>query len=145
MRADGTVDMPGYRYSISLRIWHPTRSLEDVADEINLTPTTTWKAGSPWITKAGRVLSRIHAEHYWTSNIIKGYRSDHTLADAISDVLDKFMPKRDFFTSISASGGRSEIFVGWFFPGGNSGDVLGHKLLGRLADLSMDLSFDIYP
>ena len=75
---------------------------------------------------------------------MKGSYADRDLAAALADVLGQLSPKKAFFVNLSASGGRSELFVGWFFHEGNSGDVLDHKLLGRLAELCMDLSLDVY-
>jgi hypothetical protein len=37
-----------------------------------------------------------------------------------------------------------EFFIGWLFDEGNSGDVFDHRLLARLADMNIDLSFDVY-
>jgi hypothetical protein len=42
------------------------------------------------------------------------------------------------------SGGSAELFVGWFLAGGNSGDVLDGRLLERLAEMRIALSFDVY-
>lgn len=137
--------MAGYRYRISLRIWHPTRSLEGMATELNLTPTRLVLAGTPRTTKAGAPLSGVHTENYWTAEIIAGAYADRSLASALRDVLESLTPKRDLLRGLTVDGGRVELFIGWFFEEGNSGDILGHKLLGQLADLCIDISLDIYP
>ena len=136
--------MPGYTYSISLRIWHPTRSLDYVTNELNLMPTAVWKAGEQRTAEKGKTPPIVRDTHFWTADLLKGSHAECDLADALSRILDHLASKKDLFLDISATGGRSELFVGWFFPEGNSGDVLGHELLSRFADLSIDISFDIY-
>jgi len=51
---------------------------------------------------------------------------------------------REFLRDFSASGGNAEFFIGWFFPEGNSGDVLDWRLLQPITDMRIALSFDIY-
>jgi hypothetical protein len=134
-----------YWYIISLRIRHPTRSLDDLGVELNLTPSRVSQAGAPRTSLRGAPLSGVYAENFWTASILEGALTDRDLAAAITVVLDQLSPKMDFLLGLVASGGRSELFIGWFFDDGNSGDVLDHKLLGRLAEFKIDLSFDVYP
>ena len=70
---------------------------------------------------------------------------DQDLPNAIGSVLDRLDSRKAFFQEYAASGGSSEIFTGWFLADGNSGDVLKHGLLARLADFRLDLSLDVYP
>jgi hypothetical protein len=137
--------MAGYRYIISLRIEHPTRPLDDLGVELDVTPSRVCRAGAPRTSPRGVPLSGVYAENFWTARILEGADTDRDLAAAITVVLDQLSPKKDFLLGLVTSGGRSELFIGWFFDDGNSGDVLDHKLLGRLAELKIDLSFDVYP
>jgi hypothetical protein len=137
--------MPGYRYSISLRIWHPTRPLGDVSAKLDLKPSRVLEAGAARITPRGDALSGVYAENYWTASILKGAANGRDLASAIAVVLDQLSPNKNFLLSLTASGGRLEFFIGWFFDKGNSGDVFDHKLLARLAEFGIDLSLDVYP
>ena len=74
----------------------------------------------------------------------KGCSASRSLSAALSDVVERLHTGRAFLDMLTASGGRSELFVGWFFDEGNSGDVLGFELLGQLAELKVDVSFDVY-
>jgi len=69
---------------------------------------------------------------------------DNELPAELNAVLDSLIQHRDFFRRVRTDGGRTEFFIGWDFDG-NSGDVFGCDLLGRLADLKIDLSLDLYP
>jgi len=66
------------------------------------------------------------------------------LQSAISEVLDKLAPYRNFLHEIRAENGTIELFIGWFFEG-NSGDVFAHETLAIAGDLKVDISLDIYP
>jgi hypothetical protein len=136
--------MVGYTYSISLRISHPSRTVADLAAELQLTTTRMWEAGAPRATKGGTALVGVYKNNFWTAKIMEGSSVGRDLASALTDVLEKLSPKGDFLINLAATGGKTELFIGWFFDG-NSGDVLDHKLLGPLAELCIDLSFDVYP
>jgi hypothetical protein len=140
-----TVGGAEYRYSISLRVTHPSRSLDDLTAELGIVPSRTWRAGEPRTTPRGEPLNGLYGEHYWTARLVDGVSTDRNLATALAAVLDKLFVKKEFIASLSKSGGRSEFFIGWFFDEGNSGDVLSSTLLGKLADFCIDLSFDVYP
>jgi hypothetical protein len=100
---------------------------------------------APRQTPKGTPLKGVYKENYWMARFVDGSSVDRNLAAAIDAVLDRLADRKAFFRDFAQSGGRSELFVGWFFGDGNSGDVLGHELLGRLADFRLDLSFDVYP
>jgi hypothetical protein len=61
----------------------------------------------------------------------------------LSQALDQLAPHRPFFDRIRSQGGTIELFVGWFFDG-HSGDEFDCDLLGRMADLKIDLSLAVY-
>jgi len=76
--------------------------------------------------------------------IHEGDSTTRELSKAIGESLDELASCREFLHRIRADGGNAEFFVGWFFDG-NRGDLLNCDLLARLADLRIDLSFDVYP
>jgi hypothetical protein len=90
------------------------------------------------------LLEGVQRESYWTANVAHGSSQDFDLAGVLEACIDKLNPHREFLLDFSASGGSAEFFIGWFFPEGNSGDVLDWRLLQRLADIRITLSFDIY-
>jgi hypothetical protein len=82
---------------------------------------------------------------YWYSELLRGGSSVRPISRAFDEMIEKLGPHAAFFQELSSDGGGVELFVGWFFPDGNSGDVFGHSLLARLSVLKIDLCFDIYP
>jgi hypothetical protein len=61
-----------------------------------------------------------------------------------SELLDQLAPHGSFFHRVRAEGGQVELFIGWFLDG-HTGDLFTLDLLGRLADLKIDLSLCLYP
>lgn len=49
-----------------------------------------------------------------------------------------------FLHRITAEGGQTQYFVGFFLDRKNSGDILPHVLLEEIAALRIDLVLDIY-
>jgi len=133
-----------YRYQISLRVRHPAMDPAGISAAFRLDPKRCWKAGDPRMTPVGTPLSGTWRESYWVTDVLDGDCPDKTLAVALSELAERFSPHRQFFQKIRAEGGRVEFFVGWYIDG-NRGDIFDVTLLGRLADLGINLSLDIYP
>jgi hypothetical protein len=104
--------MAGYRYKISLRITHPSESLEGMTAELGVAPLRTWAVGAPRTTPRGQPLKGIYRESYWTAQLADGVSADRDLAAALTGVLDKLSAKKDFLTNLTNSGGRLEFFIG---------------------------------
>jgi hypothetical protein len=136
--------MAEYSYSISLRIRHPTRDFAELGTTLSLAATRFWKADQPRMSPRGRPLDGVNRQSFWYSVLLQDNSSIRPLSDALDEVIEKLQPHKALLQALSADGCGLELFVGWFFPEGNSGDVIGHRLLERLADLRIDLSFDIY-
>lgn len=137
--------MAEYTYSVSLRFTHPFRSPAEITSALQLEPSRLWSVGNPRTTPKGSPLKGVYKENYWVAPIVNGSSTDVSLAGAIASALDRLEAHKGFFQDFVGSGGRSELFIGWFFDDGNSGDVLEHELLARLADFRIDVSLDVYP
>jgi hypothetical protein len=137
--------MNEYSFSVSLRLWHPERLSREITSILQVEPRHSGDVGSTRMTPKGTQLAGVYDQTFWTARIVDGSSAGRSLAAAVSEILDRFEVQQDFFRDFSSTGGRAELFIGWFLDNGNSGDVLEHRLLRRLADLGLDLSFDIYP
>lgn len=133
-----------YRYAISLRLFHPDDALGQASYIFGINPSNSWIVGRPRKTPRGEPLDGVRSESFWTARLLEGTSQDRGLSAAIAQALSRLARGRDFLKGVSDSGGRAELFIGWFFDHGSSGDVLGHALLRSLADLRIDLSFDVY-
>jgi Domain of unknown function (DUF4279) len=134
-----------YRYAISLRIRHPSLDPREITKTVKIKPRVSWQAGEARSAPSGQLLGGTRRESYWTSgDLARGKWPRKDLAQAIAALLDRLEAHKRFFARVHAQGGRSELFIGWYFLG-NSGDVLPCELMARLAQSKIDLSFDIYP
>jgi hypothetical protein len=134
-----------YRYSVSLRIWHPSSDPQRFTGQLKMHPRRAWRAGEPRTTPKGTPLPGINKQTYWTSgDLVRGSWPKRSLAEALRRLLMRLTRQKSFFRRIRAKGGRIELFVGWYFLG-NSGEVLDTALMKQLQSLGIDLSLDVYP
>ena len=136
--------MTDYRYSISLRLRHPSWDPTEATAILGMTPSRSWRAGEARTTPKGRPLTGFRDASYWTAPLTDGDSKQLHLCAAIADAARSLAPHTAFLVEFAESGGKSEFFIGWFFDEGNSGDVLDWRLLESLAQLRVDLSFDVY-
>jgi hypothetical protein len=136
--------MAEYRYSISLRVTHPTMDLDVVTDVLGITPGVIQKIGEPRRTPGGTTLPGHYTGNFWTSRLADDESIKRDLNSALNVAMDAVVAGCSLFGEIAKTGGRTEFFIGWFFDEGNSGDVLEHRLLARLGSMCIDLSFDVY-
>jgi hypothetical protein len=129
------------RYSLSLRIWHPRTAPTMISDQLGLSPTHQWAAGSIRTTPAGTPLSGRHDSTYWSARLRAG--RGETLVEALEQTNARLTAHADFLQAILEAGGRIEYFVGWFAES-NTGFVLPSQLLASTSELGIDLAFDIY-
>jgi hypothetical protein len=113
----------------------------EISSELSLEPTRSWRKGNQRSTSDGYALEGKYDSTYWS------YRVEHDSNVPLANFLDVFTSsianRRDFFRRIRLTGGTVEYFIGWY-SGISSGEVFNCNLLGRLADLQIDLSLDVY-
>jgi hypothetical protein len=113
--------------------------------KLEINPRWIWKVGDPRKTPSGKALQGVYPDSYWSARMMtRASSTDQDLAAPLGTILDELSPKKDLVVDFPTRGGKAEFFIGWFFDEGNSGEVLGHALLRRLADFCIDLSFDVY-
>ncbi len=136
--------MTAYSYSISLRLWHPTIEPEEITTALAIQPGRSWVAGMPRTTATGRPMRGTNADNFWTARLCNDVFDAQDLGSALKSQLSRLAIHKQFFNSYVESGGKAEFFIGWFLEQTNSGDVLDHALFALLADLKINLHFDIY-
>lgn len=134
--------MNPFRYSISLRLRHPSMDPEKISTALGETPRFSWKAGERRRTPTGQSLEGLNDTTYWCSQSIDGKGFD--LASTIGLNLESLESHRSFLTGFCSTGGEVEYFIGWYTDGRNTGETFNSDLLKRLADLGIDLAFDVY-
>jgi hypothetical protein len=129
------------RFQLSLRVWHPAEDPGVLTALFERQPVTAWARGTPRIGPDGEALPGLHESTYWVAEIAAGPIS--TLDTTLRDLAGELLGSRAEIERLTDTGGRVECLVGWF-EDGNSGVVLGHELLHRLADVGLDVAFDVY-
>jgi hypothetical protein len=136
--------MAPYRYAISLRITHPSIDPAEITVELGEDPSNWQKAGSP--SPHSERESARHCQPddtFWVGFSSEGESQDHDLQAGLQALLSRLQSHRGFFHRLREDGGEAEFFVGWFL-GKQGGEILSHELMAQLADLKIDLSFDLY-
>ena len=136
-----------YKYSLSLRVWHPTISPDTITKKLRLQPSRKWMAGEPRSTPKGSKLKGINKETYWTAELHREkslLSRKMALEDFLTEQLARLKKVEKYFRHIRKTGGRIEFFVGLFCDK-NMGAEVPSSLLAAMGKLGIDLSLDIYP
>lgn len=128
------------RYEISLRIWHPTLTRNRISEGLTRESHAGWNVGDPRKSIANLPITP-HEHTYWTSRLTTG--EVHPLNVALKEVCGTLQPYTEFLAEIRRTGGRAELFVGWFSTE-NLGETLSYLSLEAIANLGLDLALDIY-
>ena len=131
-----------FRFVVSLRVWHPSLTIEAISTELGMVCK-----GSLSLEKDGRHPIYPKSKFpgsltYWRSEGLSG--EDRQIVDVIQEFIHRLRPKSSFLDSLNASGGTLELFVGWFQSKRAGGEVFGHDLLADLGKLHINLALDVY-
>ena len=122
--------------SFYLSFHHPRRKADEVTAALRIDPERCWDKGSARNTYYGGALAGRNDETYWATSL--GAADDYLGLDkAITALLDRLEPQRDFIASF-AEAGRVELQVFWPL---NSAihTTLPSSLLRRLAEFAIGL------
>ncbi|MET1076934.1 MAG: DUF4279 domain-containing protein [Pseudomonas sp.] len=134
--------METYRYTVSLRIWHPSRDPATFTTALNLLPLYCDKAGERRVRK-GKALDIIEKDSYW-SHEFEAAAGPEDLEDFLLSRVQSLARHKHFFTELGVGAGRAEFFIGFFPENFNCGFGLSPHLQRQCADLNLTLAFDIY-
>lgn len=113
--------MTPFRYTISLRLRHPTMPASTIADALAMAAKASWSVVDQRTDRAGAALIGIQLESYCCFFLAKG--SDGKLAQALVKAAAGLERHREFFRSFRETQGRIELYVGWFFGHGRVAPV----------------------
>jgi hypothetical protein len=136
-----------YKYSVCLRVWHPTINPDTITRKLGLQPSRKWMAGEARSTPKGNKLKGINKETYWTAEL---HREKSLLSRKmalevfLTEQLARLKKVEKYFRHIRKTGGHIEFFVGLFCDK-NMGAEVPSSLLAAMGKLGIDLSLDIYP
>jgi hypothetical protein len=115
---------------------------EEISTALGLNPNVKWTAGEPRVTPTGTLLGGIRENTRWSHRLENEDSTD--LIEALTVNISFLEGHKDFLDAFVATGGEIEYFVGWFTIEVSSGQTLPRELMRRIADLKIDLGFDIY-
>lgn len=127
---------------IRLVIKHPNIDLRNVTDVIGLVPNACWQSGDPVITPAGTTMPGKHTFSLWSYS--QAFGKDASILSKVSEILDVLEPNSSFIVNLEASGGTVNIFLD-ILGDFNIGGVIPWSGLNRLANLKINLGFEVFP
>lgn len=135
-----------YQYVVSLRIWHPSVSHEEISRLVGLQPKYCWTVGSPRLSPKGAPLGGLRESTYWSAALIPDTASsDPTeVEQALVQELEYLTSLTAVFTKIRKEGGKAELFVG-LFSENNIVIDMEPSLMGRLSQCGLGICLDYYP
>src|SRR5450432_3247062 len=131
-----------FRFTISLRLRHPVLTSAEISAALGMTPKRQARVATRRAVSDDFGGTAGATETYWSSEGRSG--EDSQLLQVLEAFIAELEPHAPFLSSFRASGGRVELFVGWFASRRSGGDEIGYDLLKQLGDLQIDLSFDVY-
>lgn len=131
-----------YRFTISLRLVHPSAEISHCSAEFGLEPFRIWKAGEPRATPQGKPLEGFWRESYWTAQL--DTPEPEEIEAALARIADWLREHDSFLADHARSGGSAELFIGFFLEGANSGFLLEPTVMAKFSALGVALGFDIF-
>lgn len=139
-----------YKFTLSFRLTHPTRDLEEIYKKLSKAPVFSpgrlWKVGDQRRSQQGAELEGTYNESYCYLTVGDKPQdsSVESLSSAIGRTLMALYPLALDLHELTKSGGGLEFFVGLHIDA-NSGITFDVALLRKLSDLEIELGLDIYP
>jgi hypothetical protein len=114
----------------------------EISNALGLTPQRTTRAGASRTSPKGEALAGAYEFSYWTHQFDTEGASE--LGLVLEGLVERLKRNQQFLHQIVKDGGSVQLFCG-VFAAGNWDEILSHTLMGRLAELRVDLRLDVYP
>lgn len=128
------------RFSISLRLLHPSAPHEEIINRIGLNACVGHTVGEPRRSPLGNELGGKYRE---TMVVIDIAEKEGYFVDEIAQVLAYLKKNADFFVGLVETGGSVTLYVGVFFKG-RSGFELDLDCISTMKEMCIDLSVEYY-
>jgi hypothetical protein len=139
---DRRFQLQDFHYNVSLHVRHPDMNPDLISRELALQPThRPTRRGEAKTTPNGTPREGHWEFSHWSHSF--DIVQDGELVEFLRHLAGTLEPHREFLQRIVADGGAVECFVG-IFTDSNCDQVLPFDLLGKLADLRVDLRLDLY-
>ena len=98
--------------SISFRLFSQTTGSDVMMSSIGLDASVTWSKGDARRTPKGASLDGFYSESFAVFPLVND--DARWLSESIAECIARLKHAKDFFASIRTTGGRAELFIGWF-------------------------------
>ncbi|MBB3344732.1 DUF4279 domain-containing protein [Luteimonas sp. RC10] len=116
---------------------------QSIAKSISLAPVIGYSAGEIRTTPKGQVLPGVNPATFCVFELIE--RDVGFFTDGVEQLLPLLARHRELLSSIAATGGSSELYVGVFVDKSETtGFSVQADTMAALAELSIQLSVEIY-
>ncbi len=123
-----------------LRIMHEDLNPDDVTQLLGVSPTETQRAGDPWL---GKKPGRVYKKSGWTLST-EGIFTSRDARHHLDWILERVRGKVSAFTVFHARGYLVDVCCRWDSKSGHGGPTISPPQMRDLADLEVELWFDIY-
>ena len=106
--------MHSYRYTASLRLWHPKRNLARAEIVYSVHQSQTWTQGEPRKTPTGTALQGVYPNSYWTARPLgdRGASSrKQPLESFVEQTIDRIRPHRAFISRLYLKSGAQIVYL----------------------------------
>jgi hypothetical protein len=128
-------------FSITLSIAGDGVDPTAISGLLRVHPDLAWKKGEP-LPATGK-FGRRRPSGRWSICLCREDTDEWNVEAAIGAVLDRVAVERDVWKS-AVGGAQARVFVGLFLDSRNRGFGFSPQFLRRIADLQIQLDFDLY-
>ena len=138
--------MDPYRFTVSLRLWHPSRNLSRAETVFGVVTARSLTRGDARRTPTGIPLPGVYPTSYWYANLTRKYISSkrQCAEQFLEQTIRRFRDRRAYLSRLRKSGGRAELFV-ILVSTKNLTLELHPELLLSAAHLGVTITLDWYP
>jgi hypothetical protein len=121
-----------YYYNIRLLIRHPTVSVDEVTNHLNMDPDIAWNAGDRNFTR-----SMVWQHTSWT-------QKNRNFFSELRDILEWLKKKEDFISQFLSTGGEFQVIIN--LPGNmNIGSELTPDIMKLVIKLGITIGVEVFP
>lgn len=125
---------------VTLRVYHESADPASVSSALRLEPSKSQRVGESYERRG--VTRRYKLSGWFLCS--EGRVESYDTAKHLDWLLQQLQPRQQAFDTLRAQGWRIDIACLWDSHAGHGGPTFPPELLRRLADLGVELWFDIY-
>jgi hypothetical protein len=125
---------------ISLRAWHTAEDLSDLSEELGVSPSLNYRAGSPRSMSDGAKPPSVHRESLWCFDMPTDALS---VDEGIVQMERLLSGRKPAIEKWRARGARFEYFIGVFLDG-NQTEIISASTMAGCAEKGISMVLNLY-